>query len=282
MIDTNIKWLHVELSSKCNAWCPACPRNQGGVGIKEGLIEQDLTINRLTEVLKALPNLHGVQLCGNFGDPVMSADFMDAIALIKKNAVKIQIHTNGSIRNEQWWQRLGEELANVEHDIWFGLDGLAGVHEIYRQGTDFNKIIKNASSFIKAGGHATWQFIPYAHNEHQVMDCLRLSQKIGFKKFKLTKLFRTKTIVRHYKTGEQFELSPPITLSTLVAMPDSRNIVNPDNCMHLSMPSVYLGANGTLSTCCYKHSEGSFNSIEELLLAKLDLNNVTCKKSCGA
>ena len=50
---------------------------------------------------------------------------------------------------------------------------------------NYQKIIDNASAFIQAGGFATWQFVPYAHNEHQVKNCIKVSQELGFKKFKL-------------------------------------------------------------------------------------------------
>mgnify|MGYP003335187616 CR=1 FL=1 len=39
MNNADIKWAHVELSTKCNAWCPACPRNKNGFGLIDGLVE---------------------------------------------------------------------------------------------------------------------------------------------------------------------------------------------------------------------------------------------------
>jgi hypothetical protein len=46
-----IKWLHVEASTKCNAWCPSCPRNLGGQGLSPGLVEQDLDPGRFQTIL---------------------------------------------------------------------------------------------------------------------------------------------------------------------------------------------------------------------------------------
>lgn len=278
----DVKWVHVEASSKCNAWCPACPRNKHGFGLKENLIEQDLHPNQFEKLILGLQLLDGIQFCGNFGDPIASAYIVDLIRLSKKYAKKIQIHTNGSLRNTAWWQDLAKELSDIEHDVWFGIDGLKGVHEIYRQATDFDKIIENAKAFIEAGGCATWQFIPYKHNEHQVLSCLKLSQQLGFKRFHLAKLYRNKVKARHYKTGEEFDLLPSTKLQSLTNINRPRQTVELKNCMHLSMPSVYISAEGTVSRCCYLEHAESFASIEQMLNeVDTDLSEITCIQNCG-
>jgi hypothetical protein len=277
----DIKWLHVEASSKCNAWCPACPRNNQGFGLSPLLTEQDLTVDRFEQVLRTLPFLECVQFCGNYGDPIASAHFIELVLIAKKYVSKIQIHTNGSLRNASWWEELAQQLTDVEHDVWFGIDGLAGIHEIYRQGTDFSKIMQNATAFINHGGHATWQFIPYKHNEHQVLDCVKLSQKMQFKKFKIAKLYRKQIIARHYKTGETFDLLPTDSLKQIINIGRTEKIVDPKNCMHLSIPSVYLSASGKISRCCYMEIQEKFENVDTLLSNASDLTNKICTKNCG-
>jgi len=182
MILSDTTWLQVENSTKCNAWCPGCARNQGGYGLNPYLVVEDLSTERFEEVLKKLPNLETIQFSGTYGDTMAANNVLEHIDLAIKYASKIQIHTHGGIRSSQWWTDLGTLLKDLNHDVWFCLDGLKGVHEIYRQGTDFDKTVANAKAFISAGGYATWQFIPWAHNEHQIKDCMRLSQQMGFKK----------------------------------------------------------------------------------------------------
>jgi MoaA/NifB/PqqE/SkfB family radical SAM enzyme len=277
-----IKWAHVEASSKCNAWCPACSRNNNGFGLAPGVTEQDLLPEKFEEIISSLQNLHGVQFCGNLGDPLASAHIDELIDISKKYAKKIQIHTNGSLRNTKWWIDLAKNLADIDHDVWFGIDGLAGVHEIYRQGTDFEKIIKNAQEFIAAGGHATWQFIPYRHNEHQVLECLKLSQQMKFKKFHLAKLYRKKTLARHYKTGQEFDLLPTDSMRSLTNIDCVKVAVEDKNCMHLSMPSIYVSAAGNVSRCCYLANNEKFHSVEHLLKnVSTDLTDKICIRSCG-
>lgn len=289
MKNSNIKWLHIEASSKCNAWCPACPRNQNGYGIAPGLVEQDLTTARLQQVLDQLGPLDGVQFCGNYGDPIACNHLLELIELVKPQTNKIQIHTNGSLRSTKWWSELANQLVSHEHDVWFGIDGIGSVHEIYRQATSYSKIIENAQAFIDAGGQATWQFIPYAHNEHQLKDVMRLSRELGFKNFKAIKSFRPTQNSRHWKTGEEFKLEPSNLYQTVFFKP-KQGVLKEENCMHLSQPGIYLAANGQISPCCHlaQHHDytKSFDTVNEMLCEiniKETLDNPIpkCLIACG-
>lgn len=282
----DIKWLHVEPSSKCNAWCPACPRNKQGFGIVDGLVEEDLSTEKFHTLIKQLPNLNAVQFCGNYGDPIIAQNILELIAIAKKYCKKIQIHTNGSLRTTKWWKELALCLSDIDHDVWFGIDGIGDTHSIYRQGTDYNKIIKNVISFINAGGQATWQFIPYAHNEHQIREALITSKKLKFKNFKLVKMFRNTQIVRNYRSGEEFKLMPPTDIKELIRMPTNNTYVKSDDCMHLTQPSIYMSANGKLAHCCYRNNihikDTVFDNLEDLLYNTIDLSDKICIVSCGS
>lgn len=281
MIPSDIKWLHVESSSKCNAWCPACSRNKAGFGLADGLIETDLEVERFQSVIDQLPNLDLVQLCGNRGDPVAGNNIMAIVDICIQRNFKIRIHTNGGLRSTAWWSDFGNKLKNTQHDVWFGIDGVGPTHEIYRQGTDYNKVIDNATAFIDSGGSATWQFIPYEHNQKQVLEALKLSQKLKFQQFKLVKLFRKNRLqVRHWKTGEPFELKLANDLVPLIRLDHKKTAPTVDQCMHLSAPSVYLDAQGNLSWCCYR-SEEQFETVADLLEQPLDLNNSKCVINCS-
>jgi MoaA/NifB/PqqE/SkfB family radical SAM enzyme len=217
----DLKQIHLEITNNCQASCPMCSRNHHG-GLENPLIKiQEWTLEDFKHIInqEVLDQIEHLYFCGNFGDPLLNNDLIDMCQYVTDNSsVSIRIHTNGSLRNVDWWKKFGHKLNDIEHDVWFGIDGLAGVHEIYRQGTSFEKIINNAQSFISSGGYATWQFIPYKHNEHQIKDCLKLSQRLNFKKFRLAKLYREQTLAKHYQTGIEFDLLPPDSVS------NSRNL----------------------------------------------------------
>jgi MoaA/NifB/PqqE/SkfB family radical SAM enzyme len=287
LIKSDIKWVHVEASTKCNAWCPACPRNQSGFGLATTLVEEDLTVDMFKSFLSEFTHLEGIQFCGNYGDPIANNQLIDLIELAKQKTNKIQIHTNGGLRSVKWWQALAQQLANTDHDVWFGIDGTGPTHEIYRQGTSYDKVIENARAFIDAGGTATWQFIPYAHNEHELKECIKLSQMYKFKSFKVIKGFRNNVQeAYHWKTGEPFLLEPSNLYKT-VFQKLKKGTVKKENCMHLEPGGIYLGANGKISPCCYMSEEKTFDTVTDLLynvniLDTLGSPYLTCLKNCGS
>ena len=281
-----IKWVQVENTTKCNAWCPGCGRNQRGFGLRPGLVIEDLNTQKFEEILKLFPNLQVVQFCGTYGDFAAAKNVLEHVDVAISLAKKIQIHTHGGIRNKQWWKQLAQRLASIDHDVWFAIDGIKGIHEIYRQGTDYDKVIKNAKAFIENGGSATWQFIPWEHNEHVLKDCMALSQKMGFKKFKLVKNVRTNFSGRHWRSGEPIEFKPwslDNRFNRLVV--PIKNQVVIEDCMHLNLPSVYVNANGNISPCCYfnhLHAVDYFTDLPDLTQSIPNKPQATCLHFCGS
>jgi hypothetical protein len=286
MIHNDIKWLQVENTTKCNAWCPACARNNNGFGLSNIFTLQDLDPVIFENTIKLFPNLETIQFCGTYGDFAAAKNVNEHVDIAIKYAKKIQIHTHGGIRDQQWWQDLAVKLSTVDHNIWFAIDGLKGVHEIYRQGTSFDKTIANACAFINQGGHATWQFIPWSHNEHQIMSCMKMSQDLGFKEFKFVKSVRTNFQGKHWRTGQTLEFktwSQDKDFNKYASK--NRNQVLEKDCMHLTLPSVYLNATGKLSVCCDFNLIEQVDNFDQLANIKQELAispRKTCLQTCGS
>lgn len=280
-----IKWLHVESTTRCNAACPSCSRNNYGYGLKKGVTLQDLSLDVFSETIQKLRNLNTIQLCGNLGDPISAKNINEQIDMIisHEKIKRLQIHTNGSLRSKKWWRELSDKFKCFDQaDVVFALDGLDDTHSIYRQGTNYNKIIENAKAFIENGGSAVWQFIPFKHNQHQIMDCLKLSKKLGFKRFEFYRNARYPSQARHYKTGKNIQLEkwddPHEAKNIFLRQND---VVDKENCMHLSIPSLYLSARGVLSPCCFL---AKCNIKETNITAELEQKNYRkeCIKNCGS
>jgi len=287
MIDpATVKWLQVEATSKCNAWCPGCSRNKNGYELADGLVIEDLNNERFEDVLRMFPNLETVDFCGTFGDAVAAHNIKSLIDLAKQYSKKILIRTNGSLRDIVWWTQFANLLKGHSHEVWFCLDGLADTHSMYRQGTDFDKIIKNATTFISAGGTAVWQFIPWAHNEHQIKDCIKLSQELKFKRFELVRSVRSNFNARDYVTGDPYEIQPWSMDQKMNPLTFVKHRVDEENCMHLRLPSMYLNASGKLNVCCFFNQAHADNDIDKLMdiptkLANQNLAPQVCKNHCG-
>lgn len=282
-----VKWLQIEATSKCNAWCPGCSRNNNGHGLSSGLVVEDLTSGRLEEVFQMFPNLETADFCGTFGDAIAASNILELTSLAIKYASEVLVRTNGSLRTEEWWENYAKLLVGHKHNVWFCLDGLEDTHHLYRQGTDYQKILRNAKAFIDAGGYATWQFIPWAHNEHQIKDCIRLSQELGFKRFDLVSRVRSNFKARHYRTGDPYEIKPWSRDSKINPLTFVKERVEEHNCMHLHMPSMYLNASGKLNVCCFFNKFNSDMNPTNLMDIKSKLGNPAlvpqvCKHHCGS
>lgn len=178
----NIKQIHLEITDRCNASCPQCARNILGGKENPHLSKTELS---LADVKKILPphivhQLKRVFLCGNYGDPGVGKDTLEVFQYLRETnpEMNLGMNTNGGMRSPNWWASLAETIQR-KGDVKFGLDGLEDTNKLYRKNVDFHKAMDNIQSFIDHGGRAVWEYIVFAHNEHQVEEARALSQKMG-------------------------------------------------------------------------------------------------------
>ena len=170
MFLTNIDKIELELANKCNARCPQCPRYNNEHRLVPGLNKDEIDLEIFKQIDKdIIVNLKTIDFKGATGDPIIAKDLIPIIKYIREinYHCNIGLATNGSLHDKQYWT----QLAKLDCDIVFGIDGLSGVHEMYRIGTDFHKVLENAKYFIEAGGNAEWQMLIFENNEQQIEDC---------------------------------------------------------------------------------------------------------------
>lgn len=183
---SGIKDLHLEISSRCNAACPQCPRNFYGYPFNDGYIERDLTLAEVKQIFQPsfIQQLWKVLINGNFGDIVMNPESLEIMQYFREHnhRIKLDITSNAGARDKKFW----EGLAKIDCQVCFCLDGINNeTHALYRQNTRYDVVLKNAKTFIEAGGNATWKMILFDHNQHQVETARQLSKQLGFKSFEL-------------------------------------------------------------------------------------------------
>lgn len=261
---TEIKELHIELSSFCQASCPMCARNYHG-GLKNPLIKKsniNLMFFQKSFTTDFIKNLHSIIICGNFGDPIFNKDLIPIIKYASSinPDILIDLHTNGSAKPASWWKELAGAMPK-NHKVHFALDGLEDTHSIYRIGTDFNKIIKNVKSFIAANGKAQWVFITFKHNEHQLNHARQMSRDLGFESFqeKQTSRFIGNPWFEVYDQNGNiaYKLESPTDTTVSFIHEDTvkqyQKLVNDVSieCHIEKVKSIYVDASGHVWPCCF-------------------------------
>jgi len=269
---SQISSIQIELTTKCNARCPMCMRNYRGLDYNSGYPDCELSLANvqhilspkvLASIMQSKSTFRGINFNGNLGDFASARDAADIVEYLVSHSVPVRINSNGSLRNTAWWSR----LARPGVTVGFAIDGLADTHSLYRQDTDWHKIIANARAFISAGGVAVWRFIPFDHNRNQEAECRAMAQDMGFARFDNIHDGRDRTPV-YTRSGEySHHIGQPYPgptpqikdmLSNHVTWYDSKTVaVAADvaplklSCTHKINQEIYIAADGSVYPCCY-------------------------------
>jgi MoaA/NifB/PqqE/SkfB family radical SAM enzyme len=192
-----LKMIHLELTSKCNALCPQCTRSIGGAEKNPNLELNDITLENFKKYIpvSVLKNLKTLLFNGNNGDPCTSNHLLNIVEYCRSinDDIKIFINTNGGMRSPAWWSKLATLLRGSSGSVQFGIDGDEETNSLYRVGVIWENLMKNVEAFLKAGGSAEWCFIVFKHNEHLVEKMKAKSKKLGFHSFTIKKTGRFST-----------------------------------------------------------------------------------------
>jgi len=186
--------IHVELTNACNAACPMCARfYQNSTLIRPDLEIEQITLEQFKEWFppEFLRKLKIILFCGTIGDPCMAKDFYEIceyIADSNPNKSCVRIHTNGGMRKEDWWAKLGKLVSEQRQDSWkwqviFSVDGLEDTNHLYRRNVNWDQLVKNIKAYTSAGGNADQDFLIFKHNEHQLEEAREFAKELGIESF---------------------------------------------------------------------------------------------------
>jgi MoaA/NifB/PqqE/SkfB family radical SAM enzyme len=237
------------------------------------LVLADWTTKEFAAVLpeEVLKQLEGVYFCGNFGDPIVNNHLLAMCEYVTDSNpnIVLRIHTNGGARTTLWWEELVTVLPK-NHVVIFGIDGLEDTHHLYRVGTTYENVTRNAKAFIDAGGTAEWVFIKFRHNEHQVDEARQRAKDLGFARFTVknsTRFMEPKFAVLDDRGNTEYYLEPPsdnqVTLidATMIGKFRSWMDTAKIDCYVKGTKEVYIDAHKNLFPCCFLAST-PYNYIE--------------------
>lgn len=277
---SDIKTLHLEITEKCQAGCPLCPRNNDDGTINSKLINAELSLNDCRTYFSKpfIKQLRKMFMCGNYGDPIFAKDTLEVFEHFRYANVDMDLdmHTNGGARDKEWWRDLAYVFHTERSTVTFSIDGLSDTNHIYRKRVIWDKVMDSAKSFIEAGGNATWTFIVFKHNEHQIDEARQLSKKMGFKKFIAKKSSRfvqdraknSSAILPptdHNYHNKNINVVQQIVdaYGSLEQFYDTTDI----DCKVAADKSIYVSARGLLFPCCWLG--GIYNKVDDQLINAL-------------
>ena len=283
---------HIEASTHCNARCPGCPRNIYGYNVKDYVPLDHLSPVRYKSIVDAHPDLRFVRINGGLGDPMMNPKIVELVEISK---CSVQITTNGSIGSRKTFERLAELKTQIE----FSIDGLEDTNHLYRQDVEWNKIMDRVKWFIDAGGFATWKFILFRHNMHQVEQVKELSKELGFKDIWIEDDGRSygpaldkNANITHWILPHNQPLEPhpydvkggieryKETHQNFQVEPRVYNI----QCEHLKNDDTYINAKGQVGPCCYHGYDmpgRPFVKLEDHYKLKATWTTTKCNPVCA-
>lgn len=250
MLD-NVKEIHIEPTSVCNAECPMCARNINGTGINPYIKLKSLPLAWFEQNIRPEQILHlnKVFFCGNVGDPASAPELLDIIGYFKKHnpELVIGLNTNGGLKTKDWWSRLGHLLDGELDYCVFSIDGLHDTNHLYRRNVKWDKLMENVEYYISTGASAHWDMLVFDHNKHQVDQVRSLAKQMQFNWFRSKETDRWDTYTADLGVLPASNYTPPSYGKDILCEKDRDN-------------SVFLDYTGKFWPCCHM-AEAYLNKI---------------------
>jgi len=243
----NLMQMHIELTNLCNAACPMCVRfYNNSPHTRPDLEFGQITIDKFKKYFppEIIRKCNLILFCGVHGDPCIAKDMYEICEYIYEcsETTAVRVNTNGGMRKSDWWAKLGALFAkrkkSLADDFWeiiFSIDGLEDTNHLYRRNVEWSALMENVKAFVNAGGGASWDYLIFKHNEHQIQEAKRFSEQIGFREFIPKKALGVSYDVENKltimpvlnKEGElDYTIESPVN-------PENRNLPNADGTLPL-------------------------------------------------
>jgi MoaA/NifB/PqqE/SkfB family radical SAM enzyme len=275
-----IKKIELEITSDCNAACPGCARTQNPSLLKI----ESFSLADLIRLFPDAQSINGKQFkfCGVLGDPILNSQCAEMIEYLVQHGGFCQISTNGAYQTSKWWHRLGEISAKTQLlEVNFCVDGHKETNHIYRINTNFKVLERNMQAYATGGNYkalATWIYIVFDHNEHELDAAREHASKLGFnfatrtgmrnslhewvslvQKRQNKQLVREEHLITTTGNKEHSKKEAVLNLNKFVEEYDSnttspvkkKQIIDSIVCKLIHEGEIFIASNLTLWPCCF-------------------------------
>jgi len=167
MYTQHINDIHIEVTDRCNAECPVCPRSDGGGQEMPFVKNQELGLAYFKLIGRDfLSHIKHWNFCGVKGDPASAQELFEILDYILdcNPDAEIDIRTNGGARNTKFWTKVGNRFKDKNCQVVWSVDGWEETNHIYRRNVKWSKLFANLSAYISTGATSKWEFNKFAHN----------------------------------------------------------------------------------------------------------------------
>jgi MoaA/NifB/PqqE/SkfB family radical SAM enzyme len=262
--------IRLDLGNYCNLDCPSCFRqaitkdynkkNNTSYEYHPYLNNRYVTVDDVkTWFPVSFLNKHVQNMLfdGASSEPTLNPHFEEILSYFCDNVPEVTMSTNGSTRNVKWWEKIGKTKLYPT----FSIDSLKPNNNLYRIGSDTNKIIENMKAFISAGGKARLKMILFKHNQDEIEDFISFSNEIGCD-FDLIPAFEfvNKTSYEVNYKGKTYLIEKNNLKERNKPYRELSSDPN-DYCILKTSKTIIVHSNGVIYPCC--HIEGQFFQIYE-------------------
>jgi MoaA/NifB/PqqE/SkfB family radical SAM enzyme len=171
--------LHIETTTRCTLFCPACPRTTWSEILKKPVPKNDLDVELLARFLdcpggKAITKF---KLCGDYGDSIYYPKLFHLIEKFRSQ-VSFQIVTNGSRQTQKFWNKLSSLLTKND-TIIFSIDGLEHTNHLYRINSDWPSIMQGLDIMVKSPANIIWKTIIFDFNYNRLKEIKDFAESKG-------------------------------------------------------------------------------------------------------
>jgi molybdenum cofactor biosynthesis enzyme MoaA len=276
---TDLKGIHLELSSYCNLKCPFCARQDRPDPLRMNKNLSKKAIDNLF-IDELVVNLEDLTMCGSFGEPTLNPNL--PYILGKMNRLNPDCHifisTNGSTHTNEWWYHFGKCIKKLNLDMCFCLDGFTKETNKYRD-SDVEKVLIHIENYLRGTGgkNAELKTILFEHNQHEIEKFQEYTDKRNMK----------------YTVKHSWDYDNEYRKATIDI--DAEEIYNP-TCSFINKGYFYVSAIGEVLPCCYYVED--FYKYPQLLLEDYTIKEIVesasfnvlllhinksieCRKHCG-
>jgi MoaA/NifB/PqqE/SkfB family radical SAM enzyme len=242
----NIVGFHIEPTNMCTLKCPGCARTRFIDQWPKQWKNYNINIDHLIEFLDISLENKSISFCGNYGDPIYHPDLFLLVSELKLKGASIKITTNGSYKNEKWWEDLVSLLDEKDH-IQFSVDGVPDNFKNYRVNADWKTIEPAMKVVANAKCHSSWKYIVFSYNQTTIDQAKEMSELFGIDQFIVTYSDRYDFKTDHLKPSEEF-VNPRFyvheNFKNAIKVADVDPLCQKNN-------QHYISADGFYSPCCY-------------------------------